>query len=74
VPTDICPDEHVHEMERGEEDAEVAWLAAWRATRDRSPRFLSCGCDELEKGGGDEICSASIYRGTMSLRRRWWRQ
>jgi hypothetical protein len=74
VLADICPGERVQEMEGSEEDAEVAWLAACRATKDRSPRFLSCGRDEQEKGGGDEICSASMYRGTMSLGRCWWSQ
>jgi hypothetical protein len=49
VLADICPGERVQEMEGSEEDAEVAWLAACRATKDRSPRFLSCGRDEQEK-------------------------
>jgi hypothetical protein len=46
VPVDIHPDERVQEMEGGEVKAEVAWLAGWRATRDSSPQFLSCGHDE----------------------------
>jgi hypothetical protein len=33
VPIDIHPDERVQEMEGGEADAVVAWLARWRATR-----------------------------------------
>jgi hypothetical protein len=66
VPTDIQPSEPVQEMEGGEADVDVAWLARWRATRDGSPRF------HQEKGGGSEICSASMHKGTTSLRRRWW--
>jgi hypothetical protein len=75
VPTDVQPSERVQEMEGGEADADadVAWLARWRATRDGSPRFLSCSHDEhQEKGGDSEICSASMHKGTTSLRRRWW--
>ena len=63
MPANIHPDERVQEMEGGKADAEVAWLASWRATRDGSPRFLSCGRDEQEKGGSSEICSASMHRG-----------
>ena len=39
------------------------WLAGWRATRDGSPRFMSYGRDEQEKGGDSETCSASMHRG-----------
>jgi hypothetical protein len=62
VPVDIHPRERVQEMEGGEVEAEVAWLARWRATRDGSPRFLSCGHDEQKKRGDDEICSTSMHR------------
>jgi hypothetical protein len=73
VPIDIQPSERVQEMEGGEADADVEWLAGWRATRDGSPRFLSYGHDEhQEKGGGGEICSVSMHKGTTGLRRRWW--
>ena len=51
MPSDIHPGEHMKEMEGGEANVEVAWLARWRATKDGSPRFLSCGRDEQEKGG-----------------------
>ena len=33
-----------------EADMEVAWLTRWRATRDGSPRLLSYGHNEQEKG------------------------
>jgi hypothetical protein len=49
-------------MEGGEAKAEVAWLTGWRATRDSSPQFLSCGHDEQEKQGGGKICSTSMHR------------
>jgi hypothetical protein len=63
VPVDIHPDERTREMEGDEANAEVACLAGWRATKDSSPRFLSCDSDEQEKGGGNEICSASMHMG-----------
>ena len=50
VPADIYLGEHVQEMEGGEVDTEVAWLARWRTTRDDSPWLLSYGRDEQEKG------------------------
>jgi hypothetical protein len=37
VLVDIHPSERMQEMEGGEEDTEVAWLAGCRATRDDSP-------------------------------------
>jgi hypothetical protein len=46
VPVVIHPGERVQEMEGGEVEAEVACLTRRRATRDGSPRFLSCGHDE----------------------------
>ena len=70
VPADIHPGERVQEMEGGEADAEVVWLARWRATRGGLPQFLSCSHDEQEKGGDSEIFLA-MHRGTTSLRRRW---
>ena len=51
VLADIYPGERLQEMEEGEADDEVAWLASWTATRDGSPRLLSYGGDEQEKGG-----------------------
>jgi hypothetical protein len=41
VLVDIHPGERVHEMEGGEEEAEVAWLAGCSATKDDSPWLLS---------------------------------
>jgi hypothetical protein len=37
VSVDIHPGELVQEMEGGEADAKVPWLARWRATMDYSP-------------------------------------
>jgi hypothetical protein len=55
VPAGIHPGEHAHEMEGGEADAEVVWLAGWRAAKDGSPRLLSYGCDEQEKGVAGDL-------------------
>jgi hypothetical protein len=37
VSIHIHPGELVQEMEGGKADAEVPWLARWRATKDDSP-------------------------------------
>jgi hypothetical protein len=55
VPADIHHGECMQEIEGGEADKEVAWLARWRATRDGSPRLLSYGRDELEKGAAGDF-------------------
>ena len=55
VPPDIHPSEHVQEMEGGEADTEVAWLAEWRATRDSSPRLLSYGATSWKKGAAGDL-------------------
>ena len=54
VLADIHPSEHLQEMEEGEADDEVAWLARWRATRDGSPQLLSYGrATSMKRAAGD---------------------
>ena len=72
VSADIHPSERVQEMEGGEVDTELAWLARWRATKDDSPWLLPYGRDEQEKGGSGGFAQRTCTGGTTSLRRRWW--
>ena len=59
VSADIHPSERVQEMEGGEVDTELAWLARWRATKDDSPWLLRRAGQRGRRG----ICLASMHMG-----------
>jgi hypothetical protein len=66
VPIDIHPDERVQEMEGGEADAVVAWLARWRATRMAHHGSCPMAATSKKKGVACGICSASMHGGTKA--------
>jgi hypothetical protein len=72
VPGDIHPGKCVQEMEGGEADVDVAWLAGWRATGNGSPRLLSYGRVKQENGGGWGFAQQACTEGTACLRQCWW--